>query len=90
MPRVRSKDGRGERMPTDTKIEIVLELSDGTKIARIENIEDVTTFLEQHVEFVKVVRCKDCKTQQTCNFAQYQGNNGFCSYGEAKMDGGEE
>ena len=35
----------------------------------------------------ELVRCKDCKTQQTCNFAQYQGNNGFCSLAERKEGG---
>lgn len=36
------------------------------------------------VDMVAVVRCKDCKTQKTCNFAQYQGNNGYCLLGERK------
>lgn len=35
-------------MPTDTKIEIVIVLFDGTKITRIENLEDVTSFIEQY------------------------------------------
>lgn len=34
------------------------------------------------VEYVKVVRCKNCKKQKTCKFAQYQGNNGFCLLAE--------
>ena len=48
-------------MPTDAKVEVVLGLTDGTKIISVENLTDVTTFLEQHKEFVNVVRCKDCK-----------------------------
>lgn len=48
-------------MPTDAKVEVVLGLTDGTKIISVENLTDVTPFLEQHKEFVKVVRCKDCK-----------------------------
>lgn len=83
-------------MPTDAKVEVTLGLSDGTKIVRIENLEDVTTFLEQHEEFVKVVRCKDCKhciTHEKILFCGYMGNIGdwrfrtetdFCSRGERK------
>lgn len=71
-------------MPTGNKVEITLCLTDGTKLTRIEDLADITTFLEQHEEYVKIVRCKDCKTQQTCNFAQYQGNNGFCSLAERR------
>lgn len=48
-------------MPTDAKVEVTLCLTDGTKLTRIEDLADVTTFLEQHEEFVKVVRCKDCR-----------------------------
>jgi len=44
-----------------------------------ETINDAPT-----IEAVPVVRCKDCKIQQTCNFAQYQGDNGFCSLAERK------
>ena len=69
-------------MPTGNKVEVTLCLADGTKLTRIEDLADITTFLEQHEEYVKIVRCKDCKAQQTCNFAQYQGNNGFCSLAE--------
>lgn len=32
------------------------------------------------------VRCKDCKSQSECKFAQYQGNDGFCSYGERRSE----
>ena len=34
------------------------------------------------IDAVEVVRCKDCIKQQKCNFAQYQGLNGYCSLGE--------
>lgn len=43
-----------------------------------------------------VVRCKDCRSQRWCKFAQYLGNDGFCSQGEyatncgARMDGDGE
>lgn len=29
-----------------------------------------------------VVRCKDCKQLQCCNFTQFLGVDGYCSYGE--------
>ena len=48
-------------MPTGNEVEVTFCLTDGTKLTRIENIADITTFLEQHEEYVKVVRCKDCK-----------------------------
>ena len=38
------------------------------------------------IDAVQVVRCKDCMKQPTCNFTQYQGNNGFCSLAERKDD----
>lgn len=34
----------------------------------------------------RLVRCKDCYNQRLCNYAQYLGNNGFCSRGERKDD----
>lgn len=80
-------------MPTDTKIKVVLGFTDGTKITRIENLEDVTGFLEQHDEFVKVVRCKDCKRSEYDELFHERWCNGnrvedydFCSYGERKDD----
>ena len=33
-----------------------------------------------------VVRCKDCKKQKYCRYAQFIGNNGFCSNAERKED----
>ena len=48
-------------MPTGNEVEVTLCLTDGTKLTRIENLADTTTFLEQHEEYVKIVRCKDCK-----------------------------
>ena len=44
-------------------------------------------------DVVPVVRCKFCRSQRWCKFAQYLGNDGFCSQGEyanncgARMDG---
>ena len=36
------------------------------------------------VDAVEVVRCKGCEKQRTCRYAQYLGEDGFCSYGERK------
>nr|DAI73029.1 MAG TPA: hypothetical protein [Caudoviricetes sp.] len=33
-----------------------------------------------------VVRCKDCKQLQCCNFTQFLGADGYCSYGEYKRN----
>jgi len=34
------------------------------------------------IEAEPIVRCKDCIVQKTCCFAQYLGNEGYCSKGE--------
>lgn len=34
------------------------------------------------VDVAPVVRCKDCKQLQCCNFTQFLGVDGYCSYGE--------
>ena len=39
------------------------------------------------VDVVEVVRCKDCVSHNLCKFEQFQGLNGFCSYGERKCNG---
>ena len=39
------------------------------------------------VDAVEVVRCKDCIAHNLCKFEQFQGLNGFCSYGERKCNG---
>ena len=39
------------------------------------------------VDAVEVVRCKDCVSHNLCKFEQYQGLDGFCSYGERKCNG---
>ena len=36
------------------------------------------------IDAVPVVRCKDCFNQPGCQFAQYQGNRGYCSLGERR------
>lgn len=36
--------------------------------------------------YVQVVRCKDCKQLQCCNFTQFLGVDGYCSYGEYKRN----
>ena len=38
------------------------------------------------VDAVEVVRCKDCVSHNICKFEQFQGLNGFCSYGERKCN----
>ena len=38
----------------------------------------------QIFKYEEVVRCKDCEKQRTCRYAQYLGEDGFCSYGERK------
>lgn len=39
------------------------------------------------VDAVEVVRCRDCIAHNLCKFEQFQGLNGFCSYGERKCNG---
>ena len=39
------------------------------------------------INAVPVVRCKDCVSHNLCKFEQFQGLNGFCSYGERKCNG---
>lgn len=39
-----------------------------------------------NVDAVEVVRCKDCVSHNICKFEQFQGLNGFCSYGERKCN----
>ena len=39
------------------------------------------------VDAVVVVRCKDCVSHNLCKFEQFQGLDGFCSYGERKCNG---
>lgn len=34
------------------------------------------------MESIEIVRCKECVKQSGCQFAQYQGDNGFCALGE--------
>lgn len=36
------------------------------------------------IDAVPVVRCKNCFNQPGCQFAQYQGNRGYCSLGERR------
>ena len=39
------------------------------------------------IDAVEVVRCKDCVSHNICKFEQFQGLDGFCSYGERKCNG---
>ena len=34
------------------------------------------------MEWIEIVRCGECFKQKVCKFAQYQGNDGFCSFGD--------
>ena len=36
------------------------------------------------IDAVPVVRCGECFKQPGCQFAQYQGNRGYCSLGERR------
>lgn len=36
------------------------------------------------IDAVEVVRCGECFKQPGCQFAQYQGNRGYCSLGEMR------
>lgn len=38
--------------------------------------------LKEYQSLQEVVQCKDCKSQKTCKFAQWQGDYGYCSNGE--------
>lgn len=38
------------------------------------------------IDAVSVVRCKNCKQLQCCNFTQFLGLDGYCSYGEYKRN----
>lgn len=78
-------------MPTGNKVEVTLCLTDGTKLTRIEDLADITTFLEQHEEYVKIVRCKDCKHRDDDDFCTGRGypnvlapDDGFCDKGERR------
>ena len=48
----------------------------------IKQIADAPT-----VDAVEVVRCKQCVSHNLCKFEQFQGLDGFCSYGERKNNG---
>ena len=88
------KKKRGERMPTGNEVEVTFCLTDGTKLTRIETIDDITTFLEQHEEYVKIVRCKDCKRWEKdemnykygwCGvFEVMKYENGYCDEGKRR------
>ena len=74
-------------MPIETKVDVTFCLTDGTKVTSIENLEDVTTFIDQHEEFVKVVRCKDCRYYMPKTHGCTMGSlmcpdeNDYCSRG---------
>ena len=59
------------------------------KMKRTSRYFDVVFDVEEMptVDAVEVVRCKDCVSHNICKFEQFQGLNGFCSYGERKCNG---
>lgn len=48
-------------MPPKQLTGVTLCYQDGTKIKGIAELETITDFIEEHQEYVRVVRCKDCK-----------------------------
>jgi hypothetical protein len=52
-----------------------------TFCALAETVEQMPT-----IDAVSVVRCKDCKQLQCCNYTQFLGVDGYCSYGEYKRN----
>ena len=58
------------------------------KMKRTSRYFDVVFDVEEMptVDAVEVVRCKDCVSHNICKFEQFQGLNGFCSYGERKCN----
>ena len=40
----------------------------------------------QAADVAPVVHCKDCEHLQCCNFIQFLGDDGYCSYGEYKCN----
>ena len=40
----------------------------------------------QAADVAPVVHCKGCKHLQCCNFTQFLGADGYCSYGEYKCN----
>ena len=67
------------------------DLSDGLGLCRIIMEDDFKKAIKKMpkgiiVDAVPVVRCKDCKQLQCCNFTQFLGVDGYCSYGEYKRN----
>lgn len=49
-----------------------------------DEMNDLQYTQPEDPDIVKVVRCHNCVAQRTCRYAQFLGNNGYCSYGERK------
>ena len=49
-----------------------------------DEMNDLQYTKEEDPDIVKVVRCHNCVTQRTCRYAQFLGDNGYCSYGDRK------
>ena len=72
----------------DRALEIVYE--HGTAHPNAYYLTNYATAILQEaptVDAVVVVRCKDCVSHNLCKFEQFQGLDGFCSYGERKCNG---
>lgn len=41
---------------------------------------------QRAVDAEKVVRCKACKIQQVCRFAELLGEDGYCSVGQRRAE----
>lgn len=80
-------------LPKDTKVKIVMhwEDEDGERrpVAELDNIdlETVDTVLSE-LEYVRVVRCKDCKywngEGKYCDYDMSGLADDFCSWGERR------
>lgn len=51
-----------------------------------EKLQELLANIEP-VEFIPVVRCKDCEWCAICKVGQHLGLDGFCSKGERKENG---
>ena len=69
-----------EYIERDAVREAMLPLTNGNPVLW-SNIKRAISAIPA-ADVVPVVRCKFCRSQRWCKFAQYLGNDGFCSQGE--------
>ena len=67
------------------------DLSDGRGLCRVIMEDDFKKAIKKMpkgiiVDVAPVVHCKCCKHLQCCNFTQFLGADGYCSYGEYKCN----